>query len=57
MRDVLQPMNLAIFGWIVQLMFYSFVLILALHGIKALEKIGTSLAGIASGLHEKGRSR
>jgi hypothetical protein len=38
MRDVLQPMHLAIFGWIVELMFYSFVLVLALRASKALEK-------------------
>ncbi len=37
-------------------MFYVIILLLALRAIKALEKIGTSLAGIASGLHEKGRS-
>jgi len=55
MRDVLQPMNLAIFGWIAELMFYSFVLILALRAIKALEKIGASLAGIASGFHDERR--
>jgi hypothetical protein len=57
MRDVLQPMNLAIFGWIVGAVFYGIVLVLAFRAIKALEKIGTSLAGIASGMHEKGRSQ